>query len=91
MPVTLSLEGKVALITGGTTGIGLAAAKAFVASGARVVVAARNPERGAQAERELRALDGDATFHRCDVSEPSSVAFGWPRHCESGRGDGIFV
>ena len=40
------LLGKVALISGGTTGIGLAAAKAFVASGAKVVVAARNPERG---------------------------------------------
>src|SRR5207245_11182399 len=66
------LLGKVALISGGTTGIGLAAAKAFVTSGAKVVVAARNPERGIQAEQELRHLGGDAAFHRCDVSDPSS-------------------
>ncbi len=68
-----SLHGNVALIIGGTTGIGLASAKAFVASGARVVVAARNPERGAAAELQLRAF-GDAVFHRCDVSDPWSVA-----------------
>src|SRR2546430_7616280 len=68
------LLGKVALISGGTTGIGLAAAKAFVVRGAKVVVAARNPERGIQAEQELRHLGGDAAFHRCDVSDPSAVA-----------------
>ena len=68
-----SLHGGVALIVGGTAGIGLAAAKAFVASGAKVVVAARNPERGAAAELQLRTF-GDASFHKCDVSDPSSVA-----------------
>ena len=67
------LHGKVALITGGTTGIGLAAAQAFVASGAKVVVAARNPEQGAAAELQLRAA-GEAAFHSCDVRDPSSVA-----------------
>ncbi|QBC42699.1 short-chain dehydrogenase/reductase SDR [Iodobacter fluviatilis] len=68
-----NLHGKVVLITGGTTGIGLAAAKAFVASGAKVVVAARNAEQGAAAESQLRAL-GDAVFHACDVIDPLSVA-----------------
>ncbi len=68
------LLAKVVLISGGTTGIGLAAAKAFVASGARVVVAARNPGRGLHAEQELKHLGGDAIFQRCDVTEPSSVA-----------------
>lgn len=68
-----NLDNKVALITGGTTGIGLASAKAFVTSGAKVVIAARNPERGAAAELQLRAF-GDAVFHRCDVCDPSSVA-----------------
>jgi NAD(P)-dependent dehydrogenase (short-subunit alcohol dehydrogenase family) len=68
-----NLQGKVVLITGGTTGIGLAAAKAFVTSGAKVVVAARNGEQGAAAELELRGL-GDAIFHTCDVIDPSSVA-----------------
>lgn len=69
-----NLHGKVALITGGTTGIGLATAKAFVANGAMVVVAARDRERGAHIERELRQLGGDAAFHACDVSDPASVA-----------------
>jgi NAD(P)-dependent dehydrogenase (short-subunit alcohol dehydrogenase family) len=68
-----SLHGGVALIVGGTAGIGFAAAKAFVASGAKVVVAARNPERGAAAESQLRTF-GDASFHKCDVGDPSSVA-----------------
>jgi NAD(P)-dependent dehydrogenase (short-subunit alcohol dehydrogenase family) len=67
------LHGKVALITGGTTGIGLATAKAFLANGAKVVVSARNPEQGAAAELQLREF-GDAIFHKCDVTDPSSVA-----------------
>jgi NAD(P)-dependent dehydrogenase (short-subunit alcohol dehydrogenase family) len=68
------LVGKVALICGGTTGIGFAAAKEFMARGAKVTVAARSSERGSQAERELKELGGDAAFHACDVSNPASVA-----------------
>jgi NAD(P)-dependent dehydrogenase (short-subunit alcohol dehydrogenase family) len=47
------LQGKRALITGGTTGIGLAAAKEFVAEGARVIVTGQNPETLAAAQKEL--------------------------------------
>jgi NAD(P)-dependent dehydrogenase (short-subunit alcohol dehydrogenase family) len=47
------LENRVAVITGGTTGIGLATAKRFVAEGARVVVTGRNPETLEVARREL--------------------------------------
>ncbi|WP_293937180.1 SDR family NAD(P)-dependent oxidoreductase [Iodobacter sp.] len=68
-----SIHGKVVLITGGTTGIGLAAAMAFVANGAKVVVAARNVEQGAEAQLQLSKL-GDAVFYGCDVSNPLSVA-----------------
>jgi len=67
-----SLHGSVALVTGGTTGIGFATAMAFVASGAKVVVAARNPEQGAAAELQLRS-HGSAIFQQCDVSDSSSV------------------
>ncbi|HYD81236.1 MAG TPA: SDR family oxidoreductase [Paucimonas sp.] len=47
------LKGKTALITGGSSGIGLATAKLFRDEGARVVVTGRDPERLAQATREL--------------------------------------
>ncbi len=47
------LDGKIALITGGTTGIGLATAKLLVAEGARVIVTGRNQETLAQAKEIL--------------------------------------
>jgi len=53
------------VVVGGTTGMGLSAAKAFVAEGARIVVVGRNPESGAKAIEELgagaRLVTGDAT------------------------------
>jgi NAD(P)-dependent dehydrogenase (short-subunit alcohol dehydrogenase family) len=62
------LEGRVALITGGTTGIGLASAKRFAAEGAQVVVTGRNPETLAVARRELNGtvevIESDAGDER---------------------------
>lgn len=59
------LQDLVLVIIGGTTGLGLSAARAFVAEGARVVVVGRNPESAAAAERLLGtaalALAADAT------------------------------
>lgn len=63
-----SLQGKVVLITGGTSGIGHAAAVAFARAGARIVVAARRAERGEQVVRELQAKGADARFVQADVS-----------------------
>lgn len=51
--MTRKLENKVALVTGGTTGIGLATAKRFAAEGARVIVTGRNRETLEAARREL--------------------------------------
>ncbi len=65
--------GKVALITGGTDGIGLAAAKSFVTAGAQVLVAGRNIERGQKAQAELEALGGKALFLSTDVSDATQV------------------
>jgi NAD(P)-dependent dehydrogenase (short-subunit alcohol dehydrogenase family) len=47
------LKGKTVLITGGTSGIGLATAKLFIAEGARLIVTGRDPERLAAAQKEL--------------------------------------
>jgi NAD(P)-dependent dehydrogenase (short-subunit alcohol dehydrogenase family) len=62
------LENKIALITGGTTGIGLATAKRFAAEGARVVVTGRNRETLEAARRELgdraEVLESDASDER---------------------------
>ncbi|MBC8244874.1 MAG: SDR family oxidoreductase [Verrucomicrobia bacterium] len=59
------LDNKTIVIVGGTTGLGLAAAKAFVSEGARVVVVGRNADNVANAETALgqaaRGLAGDAT------------------------------
>jgi NAD(P)-dependent dehydrogenase (short-subunit alcohol dehydrogenase family) len=67
------LSGKVVLITGGSAGIGRAAAKLFSEAGASVVLAARGAERGLQAEQELRAAGGNALFLQTDVSQPEQV------------------
>jgi NAD(P)-dependent dehydrogenase (short-subunit alcohol dehydrogenase family) len=70
--ITHDFTGKVALVTGGTSGIGLATARAFVAAGARVVIASRSEDAGRAACGELgreRAL-----FVRADVRDDASVA-----------------
>ena len=53
------MSGRVAIVTGGTRGIGLALAQGYVAAGAKVVVASRKPEACDQAAAALRAAGGD--------------------------------
>ncbi|TDD49093.1 SDR family NAD(P)-dependent oxidoreductase [Kribbella antibiotica] len=65
--------GKVVLITGGTSGIGAATARAFAAAGARVVFGGRRTALGREVERTIRAARGEATYLETDVRSASSV------------------
>lgn len=64
------LEGKVALITGGTSGIGEATVELFLEEGAQVMVAGRNREKGAQMER---AFGEACRFVHADVSSEADI------------------
>jgi NAD(P)-dependent dehydrogenase (short-subunit alcohol dehydrogenase family) len=64
----MKLENKVAVIAGGTKGIGLGIALEFAREGARVVVGGTNPKNGETAESEIAAAGGDGLFVKCDVS-----------------------
>ena len=65
--IRMRLEGKVALITGGTSGIGSATAMRFAKEGAAVAITGRNAERGAEVVQEIEANGGRALFIRSDV------------------------
>ncbi len=68
-----SLEGRVAVVTGGATGIGLAIARALAGAGARVILSSRSAGPGEEAAGALRGEGLSAHFVPCDVSEPESV------------------
>ena len=67
------LTGKVALVTGGSTGIGKATALAFSARGASVSIASRRPETGLAVRDEIEASGGEAIWVETDVTQTEQV------------------
>ncbi len=66
-------DGKVALVTGGGTGIGKAAALRFASEGAAVVIGNRNVEAGEGVVNEIKSGGGKASFLRTDVTKEDNV------------------
>jgi NAD(P)-dependent dehydrogenase (short-subunit alcohol dehydrogenase family) len=69
----MELEGKVALVTGGTSGIGRETAVLFAKAGVKVVVAGRREVEGEETIELVRAAGGDGLFAKADVSKSSEV------------------
>ncbi len=67
------LAGKVAIITGASRGIGMAAAQLFAQAGARVVLAARSEEELARIADEIRVNGGEAMAVKTDITDAASV------------------
>ncbi|WP_437620134.1 SDR family NAD(P)-dependent oxidoreductase [Sorangium sp. So ce1151] len=69
----LGLKGQVAIVTGGSEGIGRATALRLAEEGARVAIAARRPDVLASAEREIRDRGGEVLAIVADVTKPADV------------------
>lgn len=69
----MKLKDKVAIITGGTKGIGYGIALEYVREGAKVVITGRNAETGAAAEKELQKAGGGVRYVQCDVANTEDL------------------
>src|SRR6266849_10833511 len=71
--MTTELQGKVGIVTGGTSGIGRDAAVLFAKAGAKLVVAGRREAEGKETVDLVRAAGGDGLFVKTDVSRAADV------------------
>jgi NAD(P)-dependent dehydrogenase (short-subunit alcohol dehydrogenase family) len=69
----MRIKGKVAIVTGGTSGIGLAIARLFAKEGAQVSIAARDESKGKETVEMILKDGGEAIFIRTDVSREEDV------------------
>ena len=67
------LDGKVVIVTGGTSGIGKAAALELASEGAKIVIAGRRADKGEEVVNLIKEDSGDAIYVQTDVSEKASV------------------
>jgi NAD(P)-dependent dehydrogenase (short-subunit alcohol dehydrogenase family) len=67
------LDGKVALITGGASGMGMVASRLFVSEGAKVVLTDVSDEAGERVAESIRAEGGEATYVHADVSQEADA------------------
>ncbi len=87
----ISLEGKIAIVTGGSSGIGLASAKLLAEVGATVVILDINESEGIKAVEDIKKSSGKAKFFYCDVSSESECKQTVQAiHKEFGRIDVLF-
>jgi NAD(P)-dependent dehydrogenase (short-subunit alcohol dehydrogenase family) len=82
----MSINASTALITGGTSGIGRAAANKLAQLGIHVLVVGRNVERGEKTVAEIRAVAGKAGFIPADLRDASSARAVARRAVELGNG-----
>ena len=73
MPEPESLKGKVAVITGGSRGIGLALAYAFSCQGCDVVITGRDARALKTAAKKLDSTESQSAALRCDISKAADV------------------
>lgn len=79
MPAAYDLSHRVALVTGGNSGIGLAIADAFAQAGAQVAIFGRNAEKNQAAQEQLRAHGKDAMALEVDVTSEEGLEDGFGR------------
>ena len=88
----LDLSGRVVLVTGGNSGIGLGMADGLARAGATVCIWGRNPDKNAAAVARLREHGRRAKAYQVDIADESDVVCGFTRLVEEfGRLDACFA